>query len=186
VLAVRPTGEAPARPISFGHILVALDGSARSETILPEAVRLGKLRNARLTLLRVVPPVVRELAPYASPTFAPVRDEARTMDLAQRAKGYLDGVAESVHRETGLEVSSEVVVNDRAADAILERSHSDGADVIALSTRGRGASRLLVGSVADKVLRAFSGLMLVRGRVAVRELESEELAVEEESAAGAR
>ena len=91
-----------------------------------------------------------------------------------------------MHRETGLEVSTEVVVNDRAADAILERAHSDGADVIALSTRGRGASRLLVGSVADKVLRAFTGLMLVRGRVAVRELESDELAVEEESAGGAR
>lgn len=186
VLAVRPTGETPVRPISFEHILVALDGSDRSEAILPEAVRLARLRGAHLTLLRVVPPVVRELTPYASPTFPPVRDEGRTVDLVQRAKGYLDGVADSVRRETGLDVSTEVVVNDRAADAILERAHGAGADVIALSTRGRGASRLLVGSVADKVLRAFSGAMLVRGRVAVRELESDELAIEEESAAGAR
>lgn len=185
VLAVRPTSETPARPISFDHILVALDGSDRSETILPEAVRLARLRGSHLTLLRVVPPVVRELAPYASPTFPPVRDEGRTTDLVQRAKGYLEDVADSVRRETGLAVSTEVVVNDRAADAILERAHADGADVIALSTRGRGASRLLVGSVADKVLRAFSGTMLVRGRVAVRELESDELAIEEESAAGA-
>ena len=91
-----------------------------------------------------------------------------------------------MRRETGLAVSTEVVVNDRAADAILERAHGVGADVIALSTRGRGASRLLVGSVADKVLRAFSGAMLVRGRVAVRELASDELVIEEESAAGAR
>lgn len=78
------------------------------------------------------------------------------------------------------------MVNDRAADAILERAHAEGAGVIALSTRGRGASRLLMGSVADKVLRAFTGAMLVRGRVAVRELESDELVIEDESTVGAR
>lgn len=185
VLAVRPTGETPARGIGFEHILVALDGSDRSETIIPEAVRLGRPHGARFTLLRVVPPVVRELAPYASPTFPPVRDEARTLDLVQRAKRYLDGVAESLRRETGLQVSAEVVVSDRAADAILERAHAEGAGVIALSTRGRGASRLLVGSVADKVLRAFSGATLARGPVAVPEPESDEPAIDEEAAAGA-
>lgn len=186
VLAVRPNGEPPTRSIGFEQILVALDGSPRSETIIPEAVRLGRPYGARFTLLRVVAPVVRELAPYASPTFPPVRDEGRTLDLVQHAKRYLDGVAESLRRETGLDVSSEVVVNDRAADAILERAHAEGAGVIALSTRGRGASRLLMGSVADKVLRAFTGAMLVRGRVAVRELESDELVIEDESTVGAR
>lgn len=185
VLAVRPTGEGPAQPISFAHILVALDGSDRSETIIPEAVRLGRPYGSRITLLRVVPPVVRELAPYASPTFPPVRDEGRTEDLVARATRYLDGIAEPLRRETGLEVTTEVVVNERAADAILERADADGAGVIALSTRGRGASRLLVGSVADKVLRAFSGATLARGRAAVREPESDELGMEAAVAAGA-
>lgn len=185
VLAVRPTGETPAASIPLDHILVALDGSDRSEAIIPEAVRLGRPRGARFTLLRVVAPVVRELAPYASPTFPPVRDEGRTEELERRAKVYLDGIAESLRRDTGLEVSTEVVVSDRAADAILDRAHADGAGVIALSTRGRGASRLLVGSVADKVLRAFSGATLARGPVAVREPEEDELAIEEAAAAGA-
>lgn len=184
VLAIRPSGETPERPVSFEHILVALDGSERSEAILPEAVRLGKVRGARLTLLRVVPPLVRGLAPYTSATIPTVLDERRTIELVERAHGYLEGVAEPLHRESGLTVETEVVVNDRPADAILERAHSGGVDVIALSTRGRGASRLVLGSVADKVLRAFTGTMLVRGRVAVRELESDEL-VEEETAAGA-
>jgi nucleotide-binding universal stress UspA family protein len=185
VLAVRPTSETLAPTVAFDHILVALDGSERSETIIPEAVRLGRPHGARLTLLRVVPSVVRELAPYASPTFPPVRDEGRTQSLVERATRYLDGVAEAVRRESGLEVGTEVVVNDRAADAILARAHADGAGVIALSTRGRGASRLLVGSVADKVLRAFPGATLARGPVGVREPETDELAIDETAAAGA-
>ena len=46
VLAVRPNGETPARSIGFEQILVALDGSERSETIIPEAVRRPTVRCA--------------------------------------------------------------------------------------------------------------------------------------------
>jgi nucleotide-binding universal stress UspA family protein len=46
-----------------------------------------------------------------------------------------------------------LVVEMSAAQTILEFARSHGVDVIAMATHGRGASRLFVGSVADKVLR---------------------------------
>jgi nucleotide-binding universal stress UspA family protein len=48
-----------------------------------------------------------------------------------------------------------VAVHDQAAVGILEAAKSQGADLIALATHGRkGTARMLLGSVADKVLRA--------------------------------
>jgi nucleotide-binding universal stress UspA family protein len=185
VLLVRPPDEPMAREISLKHVLIALDGSERAARVIPEAVRLGRLVGARLTLVRVVQPVARSLATYGTPTLPQVQDEERTSELMHRAKDYLDGVAQTLRRELGkLELSTEVVASDRTADAILERARSGGAEVIALSTRGRGASRLLVGSVADKVLRGFTGALLALGPAAVRELESDEVVTEAESTAG--
>ena len=39
------------------HIAVPLDGSSYAETILPHATALARATSARVTLLRVIPPV---------------------------------------------------------------------------------------------------------------------------------
>ena len=39
------------------HIVVPLDGSSFAETILPHATALARATSARVTLLRVIPPV---------------------------------------------------------------------------------------------------------------------------------
>jgi nucleotide-binding universal stress UspA family protein len=51
-----------------------------------------------------------------------------------------------------LPVEQHVVVHDSVAQAILEVAEAQGADLLAMSTHGRGASRLLVGSMADRLL----------------------------------
>ena len=187
VLLMRPPEEGTPRALSLAHVLIALDGSERSCRIVPEAVRLGRLGGAKFTLLRVVTPIAHGLATFASGTLPPVRDEQRTLELMRGAKSYLDGIAETVRRDVpGVEVHTEVVANDRIAEAILEAARSEDADVVALSTRGRGASRLLVGSVADKVLRGHTGALFVVGPEAVRELESDDIVIEEESTTGSR
>jgi len=59
-------------------------------------------------------------------------------------------------------VQTRVVVAPHAAPAILEEARSQRCDFIALATRGRGGlRRLLLGSVADKVLRGGVTPMLV-------------------------
>ena len=68
------------------------------------------------------------------------------------AQEQLDAVAARI-RDEGTEVEVHLVVEMSAAQRILEFARSHGVDVIAMATHGRGASRLFVGSVADKVLR---------------------------------
>jgi nucleotide-binding universal stress UspA family protein len=187
VLAVRPRDEPWTRAPSLEHVLIALDGSARSEAVIPAAMRVGRPSGARYTLLQVVPTSVRELVSYATRSFPPLRDERRTMELMRSAKSRLDDVARSMRRELGgSAVTAEVVADEYVAEAILERARRDGVGLIALSIRGRGGSRLLVGSVADKVLRGFTGALLVLGPVAAQELESDELPIDQRSAVGLR
>ncbi len=186
VLLVRPPQDAQAVSVPLlRNVLVPLDGSPRSELILPDAVRLARLRGGRLTLMQVVTPVVPLLEPYASPSFPPIRDEVRTRELMRRAKEHLDAIAMRLRAQhPGLEVATEVIASDATADAILERAGRDAADVVALYTRGRGASRLLVGSVADKVLRSFDGVLLLMGPVAAEAMEGDTLVIEEEMPVG--
>lgn len=187
VLAVRPRDEPWSRAPSLEHVLVALDGSARAEAVLPAALRVGRMIGSRYTLLQVVPTSVRELVSYATRSFPPIRDERRTMALLRAAKRRLDDVAAAMRRHLGgRSVTVEVVADDYVADAILERAQRDDVGLIALSSRGRGASRLLVGSVADKVMRGFTGALLVLGPVAAQELDIDDVPISEESVAGAR
>jgi nucleotide-binding universal stress UspA family protein len=56
----------------------------------------------------------------------------------------------------------EVVVAPNAAVAILEQAHHEEFDLIAMATHGRrGLARVLVGSVADKVLRGATTPVLL-------------------------
>jgi nucleotide-binding universal stress UspA family protein len=62
-------------------------------------------------------------------------------------------LARRYQRQTSGRVTC-AVVNGPATDGILERARATAADLIALATHGRGnLKRLLLGSVADKVLR---------------------------------
>ena len=69
------------------------------------------------------------------------------------AQAYLDGVAERL-RAKNLHVRTHVVVGESTASAVLNVVRSENIDLVAISTRGRsGFKRLLLGSVADKIVR---------------------------------
>jgi nucleotide-binding universal stress UspA family protein len=165
VLLLRPIDAAAPRPFGHGlykHILVPLDGSAASEDVLPAALALAKCGGARVSLLRVVPliPLISAyaVAPfgYASPAF----NDPAIAEMKTAANQQLDGVAVRL-RDEGADVDVHVVVELSVAQTILDFARTHGMNLIALSTRGRGLSRLLVGSVADKVLRAGDSPLLV-------------------------
>jgi nucleotide-binding universal stress UspA family protein len=78
----------------------------------------------------------------------------------RQAEEYLHAVAERLRAE-GASVQTRVHVAEQPAAAILREAALVGADLIALETHGRGASRLLIGSVADKVVRGSSIPVLV-------------------------
>lgn len=155
-LLVRPTesdGVAP-RPVNVRHLLVALDGSPAGETMLLTATELGEAMGARFTLLRVVEPVVTfHMYPPEGITY-PDSDHEATEQLRRQAHDYLERLAGPLRRR-GLAVAARVAVHPSPTEAILEEARDFGCDMIALESCGRtGLSRLLLGSVADAVIRA--------------------------------
>ncbi len=57
-------------------------------------------------------------------------------------------------REEGLTVDVEIVTGTHPAEGILEFSEASKVDLVAMATHGRGGvARLILGSVADKVIR---------------------------------
>jgi nucleotide-binding universal stress UspA family protein len=134
------------------HFLIPLDGTALAEQILAPATELGRLMEADYTLLRVVPPVPAvgfEPAGLSVGGFTPPAED----NLAVEAQAYLDRVAGRLRKE-GLSVHTATAVGQPPGLAILAEARDRAMDVIAMETHGRkGLARLMLGSVADKVIR---------------------------------
>ena len=162
VLLIRPREGEPdlAQPPALRHVVIPLDGSELAEQVLGPATTLGRLMGADYTLLRVIEPVVlpdRRLGGNAAGGFDPVL----LRRLQEEAQAYLEGVAGRL-REQSLTVRTRLVTNRTAARAIRDQAREQPAAVIALATHGRGGlSRLLLGSVADKVARTSPVPVLV-------------------------
>ena len=142
---------------AFGRVLVPYDGSPLSADVLPVAAALARISRAAVTLLQISP-VVPAIVPVdpllPTPVYPVIPDEEATVRLATDVRHGLEEIAASLTRESGLEVRAVVEVSQNTSDHIVEYAHIHHADVIVMSTHGRGASRWLLGSVADKVLRA--------------------------------
>ncbi|HWB10816.1 MAG TPA: universal stress protein [Pirellulales bacterium] len=161
VLLVRPR-EATAdldQEAVFQHILVPLDGSPAAEEILEPAATLGRLMQARYTLLGVTPPLSHGELDPTSPAMA-----GRTHSTGQWhaiTEAYLNRVAARL-QDRGLLVQARVVARQQVAPAIIEQAETLGVDLIAMTTHGRrGLPRMLLGSVADKVVRGATTPVLL-------------------------
>jgi nucleotide-binding universal stress UspA family protein len=154
VLLVRPgNGEAqvqlaPAAP--FRRVLVPLDGSKLAETALERSLFGGESEAIALTLLRVVSlplPTIVAGGGFPPGTYESIVDAERAA-----AQEYLDGVAERLAPWGS--VSTAVTEESSAGAGIVGYAAGHDVDLIAMATHGRGgAQRLLLGSVADKVIR---------------------------------
>lgn len=77
------------------------------------------------------------------------------------AQTYLDNVAERL-RTKGMRIETRVVVGESAAAAVLDAANDQNIDLIAVATHGHGGlKRLLLGSVADKIVRGALTPVLV-------------------------
>jgi nucleotide-binding universal stress UspA family protein len=146
------------RPLAIRRVLVPLDGSELAASILAPAQALGDLWNAEYRLVRVVvaPSAVFEWLGNDPNTEQEMLDQARV-----KAERYLEATAHLL-REQNRPVSTQVLAHRKVAAAIVQESATSECDLIALSTSGRGGlPRLLVGSVADKVVRHADTPVLV-------------------------
>jgi nucleotide-binding universal stress UspA family protein len=158
LLLIRAGLEIDAWEQGLHRILVPLDGSALAEAALPRVAELARLTNARLTLLQVIGPPMPELTAFE---IARLPEDDGELTIA--AEAYLRRVAATLH-ERGLDADTAVHFGDPAA-CIAEEVALNRHGLVAMSTHGRsGIDRLVVGSVADRVLRtARAPLLLFRG-----------------------
>jgi len=130
----------------FKRILVALDGSIKSECVLPYAREFAKLFDCELVLLSV--PEVPEVKDYRAAS--DIVEKLRHIAELNMQK-LLDAIARSL-REDKIIVRT-VVSGNRPALTIVNYADTVNADLIMITTRGRGGMDLfMMGSVAYRVV----------------------------------
>jgi nucleotide-binding universal stress UspA family protein len=151
--------EAEGAESSLPEILVPLDGSAVAEAALEPTVRMARLWQARVTLLRVVQPVLLATDPGVALPVA--YDEELTQLEREAAESYLAHIAERL-RQQGVKVTTITLLGSAIAETILELLQEGLFGLVALATHGRaGLGRVVLGSVADKLVRAAELPVLV-------------------------
>ena len=124
------------------RILIPVDGSPQSAEATEFAAE--EWPDAELLALYVIDPVE---AGYAAGR-VPTAGEQWYEDAKERAETYFDATEEAIDRE--LETRTEV---GRPAATIVDVA-DEGFDMIVMGSHGRkGVSRILLGSVAEHVLR---------------------------------
>ncbi|MFN3374505.1 MAG: universal stress protein [Chloroflexus sp.] len=138
---MRPGEPAQRAAQPLRRILVPLDGSPLSEQVLPHAQALASLDGARLILTRVMTRRRRS-------------DEANDAEQKRQIEAYLQEIASRLEAQ-GVPADIAVGAAEQPARALLTLSRELQVDAIALATRGQGGwQRIMVGSTADKVIRA--------------------------------
>jgi nucleotide-binding universal stress UspA family protein len=151
VLAMSESAAACTAPGELRSILVLLDGSATAAAILPNARELARASGAEIELFRVV---TQHFAGDVPAELSRAGNDPFGVDAAAiEARSELDRVADDL-RLSGLRATSTVEVAGNVTRAILDRIATTQPDLVAMCTHGRGFSRLFMGSIADKVLRA--------------------------------
>jgi len=162
VIVARPDEDA--EPVSdFSHsfetLLVPLDGSELSERALEHATEFGELFDSAYHLTRIVSYPVEIASPYL-PHTAQLNQQVLE-DAKRGAAEYLEAHAENMRRR-GLRVTTSVAVDAQAGQGIVAETEAVGAEMVAMATHGRkGLNRVILGSAADKVLRALHRPLLL-------------------------
>jgi len=155
VLLIKPeeTDSPNARARFFSHVLVPLDGSRLGGEAIDHAIAVAG-NDVQYLLLVVLPPI-------GSIGDVPIPGLSDDDQLHEAAMSYLEGVAKSF-RALGVNMDFRTTRHSSTARAILDVADESGSDLIAMETHGSGGlKRLLVGSVADKVMRASKVPMLM-------------------------
>jgi nucleotide-binding universal stress UspA family protein len=131
------------------NILVATDFSPASALALDAASILARQNGAKVTIMHV----------FEATPFAPIVEDPKTgsrmvePDLREKIHAQLIALREDKFGEIE-RVKTALVVSDNAADGICHYAQKEDVDMIVVATHGRsGLAHLLIGSVAEKVVR---------------------------------
>jgi len=133
----------------FQNILVPLDGSEYAEQAIAVAGAIARRSGGALRLVSVEEPLPALVLASGSP------EVAREVELEEcdQLTHYLDSIAGAVRDVQGGTVGT-AALHGPVATALAEYAHTNMADLVVMTTRGRRRlNRWLIGSVADQLLR---------------------------------
>lgn len=149
----------------YRRILIPLDGSLTAEQVVPYARALSRALKLSVELL-----VVIDLGAILTSSEKVRYFDTLAAEQSRRSKEYLGKIAS---RFSGRRIKRSVE-SGQAADVIIEKAAADKSTLIAMTTHGRsGLGRWLLGSVAEKVLRASANPLLLIRAAANRRTEGE-------------
>ena len=133
--------------MNIRHILAPTDFSDYSKKALSDALELARTFGAKLSLLHVLEP-----SPYLGEFTPPTMGEDLLGDLERQASAALARMLPEAQQAT-IEVTRAVVMGSSSLK-IVETAEAEHVDLIVMATHGRtGLSHLLIGSVAERVVR---------------------------------
>jgi nucleotide-binding universal stress UspA family protein len=148
----------------FKRILVAVDGSPTGDQALREAIGLAKELQAQLRIVHVVDDININMGAEEFP------DPSEIIDAVSKHGQEIIRKAEAVAKDAGISAESNLIkidtISQRIPEMIVADAEAWSADLIVICTHGRrGLSRLLLGSVAEGVVRvATKPVLLIRGK----------------------
>jgi len=158
IVRARETAEELAKVRLFSRFLVPLDGSERSEAVLPYVNELAKKVECEVILLRVIEPG-RHVHTIRGLEYVPFKDWDID-SVKTSAEKYLDEVS-CRFAETKATTRAEVRVGDSARE-IIRLATERGCGLIAMSSHGRsGIETWIYGSVTYKILQTSNTPVLV-------------------------
>jgi nucleotide-binding universal stress UspA family protein len=138
-------------------ILIAIDYNPTARNIAETGYSLAKSMNAEVTLLHVV----ADYTYYSSLDYSPILgfdsfsnlgalQTNTVVELQNAAQDYLKKMKKSLNDDA----IKTMVKDGDTGDAIIDAATESGIDIIVLGTHSRrGLDKILMGSVAEKVLR---------------------------------
>jgi nucleotide-binding universal stress UspA family protein len=146
-------------PTEFRRVLLALDGEIEDPVVEAALALAGVANTRRWVLARVVEPGIPVVSGLAA------RPARLPPDWTQRreteARNYLARLRDRL-QVTGVDVNTQILVGRGVASQILQLAGALGSDCIVAGTHGaRGMERVLLGSVADKIVRGSEIPVLV-------------------------
>jgi nucleotide-binding universal stress UspA family protein len=130
----------------FLNILVCVDGSAHADRALSEAIDLAVAERSRLTILTAVcrPPF------WACTPATAAGIESLWTELMAEAETVLRTAVDRV--PTSIPVTK-ILSTDPIREALIDRIHTGGHDLVVMGSRGRGAlTASVLGSVSHYAL----------------------------------
>ncbi len=152
----------------FGRVVVPVDGSSLAEQAVSHASHLGKAMGLAVELVRAIPSVeeynsLARLGPASLVSQAPSYAEYRAI-VEKEAEDYLAQLGERL-KQDGVQVNWSVL-HGPAAAAIIDYSVASEDALLVMTTHGRsGVARMVLGSVAERVVRqSGEPVLLIRAQ----------------------